>query len=349
MRASGDTADVLVYEQIGSDFWSEGITAKAFAEQLKGLGKGITNINVRINSPGGSVFEANAIYNTLLNHPANVTVHIDGAALSAASVIAMAGKTVKMAANAFLMIHDPMSSVRAGNAEDMRRTAEMLDKVKANIINTYAGKSKQTAEALSVMMSKETWLDAQEAKALGFVDEVTEKVSIAAAFDVTAFHNTPDRFKELLAMSSDPKPNEVKTMPETTAPVVPQAASFDELKAGCIGSDAAFLCSQLEVKATLPAAQVAWMGEQNKRIELANNATVDAKATAVKPGVESLGSGTTAPKAEVANPIAAWNESVQGFVKQGMNNAKATRAAAKANPELREQMVTAHNSSHGRA
>ena len=105
IKCKGTMADILIYEDIG-DGWLGGISAKTFADELKKL-KNLTQLNVRINSPGGAVFDGLAIYNTLKKHKANVTVSIDGLAASIASVIAMAGDQITMAENALMMIHDP--------------------------------------------------------------------------------------------------------------------------------------------------------------------------------------------------------------------------------------------------
>ena len=122
---------VRIYDDIGPD-WAGGVSANSFAKDLAALGK-VDALNVRINSEGGDVFDANAIYNELERHPATVTVDIDGMALSAASVIAMAGNRIRMAENAVLMIHNPWT-VRACDAQDFRDTAGILDKVKTTLV-----------------------------------------------------------------------------------------------------------------------------------------------------------------------------------------------------------------------
>ncbi|HBB9192092.1 TPA: Clp protease ClpP, partial [Escherichia coli] len=113
-------ADIFIYEEIGGF----GVTAKQFAEDLKALGD-VSHINLRIHSPGGDVFEGIAIYNLLRNHPADITVYIDGVAASMASVVAMAGDRVVMPENAMMMIHKPWG-ISGGNAGDMRDYADLL-------------------------------------------------------------------------------------------------------------------------------------------------------------------------------------------------------------------------------
>ena len=168
------SAEVCIYEEIGS----YGITAKAFLDQIKNVGK--RKITLRINSPGGEVFDGLAIYNRLREHAGGVEVKIDGIAASMASVIAMAGAPVSMAENALLMVHNP-SGLCAGNSGDMRELADMLDKVRGSLTSAYERKTGKTTEQIGAMMDAETWMTAREALAAGFVDEVTGELKMAAS------------------------------------------------------------------------------------------------------------------------------------------------------------------------
>jgi ATP-dependent Clp protease, protease subunit len=175
-----DVAEMLIYSVIGEDFFGEGVTAKAFRDQLKTI-KAKT-LNLRINSPGGNVFEAAAILAALDDWKGRIEVDVDGLAASAASVVAMSGDRVRMASNAMMMIHDPYTSVR-GSAEEMRSTAEVLDKVKGQIIATYQRRSKRSEGELSAMMSAETWLVGKDAVDAGLADEVVAPMPVAAMAD----------------------------------------------------------------------------------------------------------------------------------------------------------------------
>lgn len=170
-------AEILIYGVIGETFFGDGVTAKAVADQLAGVSD--SELRVRINSPGGSVWDGVAIYNLLESHPARVTVDIDGAALSAASLIAMAGDTIRMAENAMLMIHKPMT-MTFGNEDDHEQTIALLRKIEGNIIQTYRHRLQQDPEAIAALLKAETWYDASEAQAAGLVDEVTGKGAGAA-------------------------------------------------------------------------------------------------------------------------------------------------------------------------
>lgn len=178
----GDEPELLLYGPISETSWlGDEVTPKQFAEDLKALGN-ISNLTVRINSAGGDVFAANAIYTMLKDHPANVTVKIDGAALSAATVIAMAGDTIKAPANALLMIHNPLLVLFGYySAAELEKMSEVLDTVKESIINAYVAKTKRDRKELSKMMDRETWMTAEEAKAEGFVDEILFEESVDAS------------------------------------------------------------------------------------------------------------------------------------------------------------------------
>ena len=195
------SAELILYGSIGSDEYWDDISDKAFKQDIENLGD-VENITLHINSPGGSVFSAVAIANTLKNHKAKITANIDGLAASAATIITSACDTVKMPKNALFMVHNPITFAY-GNNQDMQKTLEMLNKVKNSIIETYLNKAKTDKETLSELMDNETWMSAEEAKEYGFIDEIldenVEKEVIEnkliinnMAFDISRFKN----FKE---------------------------------------------------------------------------------------------------------------------------------------------------------
>jgi ATP-dependent Clp protease, protease subunit len=194
-------AEILLYDEIS--MW--GITAEAFKRELDAITA--PKISVRINSPGGDVFDGIAIYNALREHPSAVTTHIDGVAASSASVVALAGEQVLMAENAFYMIHNPWAFV-IGNSDDLRKEADVLDKVSGSLLMAYQQKTGKTADELRALMTDETWYTAAEAAEAGFVDEVvsaeskSEALAEAASFDLSIFANVPDGLAE--AEQSDP-------------------------------------------------------------------------------------------------------------------------------------------------
>lgn len=182
-------AEIVIYEEIGENWAGEGITAKKFAEDVKALGRRDL-INVRINSPGGSVFDAIAMHNVLARNPAKILVDIDGFALSAASVVAMAGQEIRMAENALLMIHNPHVGAY-GDEHELAKTLEVLRGVKSQIVTTYANRTGIAAEDLATMMDEETWLDAKAAKERGFADVIAAPVKVANMFDLSRYRRIP--------------------------------------------------------------------------------------------------------------------------------------------------------------
>jgi ATP-dependent protease ClpP protease subunit len=191
MQAQGDSADILIYEEIGASFWGGGVDPKQFAQDLKGLGD-VKVLNVRINSPGGDVFDGAAIYNQLVQHPATVNVYVDGLAASVASLIAMAGDTIYMAENAMMMIHNAWGCT-AGDANDMRAFADVLQKVSDSMAGTYVKRSGLKASEIKNIMDAETWLSAQDCIDKGFADEMADPpdASAKAQFDLSHFKNVP--------------------------------------------------------------------------------------------------------------------------------------------------------------
>jgi len=176
--ASGGNGELFIFDDIGESFFDEGITGKSVNEALKAMGS-VNTITVHVNSPGGAVFDGLAIYNLLAQHKAKIVVEIDGLAASAASVIAMAGDEIRMAENALMMIH-PASSMAFGTADDMRDTADILEKITDNLVNIYTARTGRPREELAALVDNETWLTASEALELGLITDITADKAVAA-------------------------------------------------------------------------------------------------------------------------------------------------------------------------
>ena len=173
--------DLTVYGYIeDAAFWDDEVGAKQFREALDAH-KGVRRINVRINSGGGSAFAGIAMHSMLQAHPAEVLVTVEGLAGSAASLVAMAGH-LTMARGAMLMIHNP-AALAMGEADDLRKTAEALDKIRDSLVAIYEAKTGKTPDDLRALLDAETWLTADEAVAEGFADEVAGKVEAIAKGD----------------------------------------------------------------------------------------------------------------------------------------------------------------------
>lgn len=217
IRARETGAELSIYDEIGT----YGVSAKAFIAEIGKLEAG-TDLELRINSPGGSVFDAVAIYNALKRHDGSVTVTIDGIAASASSYVAMAGDEIVMPENAFLMIHDP-SGLAMGTAGDMRDMAEALDKIAGSLIKGYAAKSGKSDDEIASLMAAETWFDAAEAVGAGFADRIAEPVRIAARFDIASFRNAPPLLVE--AVQDEP---ETVEKPESDADATEDDARVED-------------------------------------------------------------------------------------------------------------------------
>lgn len=206
-QADKPVVEIRIYGEIG--FW--GTTAEAFVAELDAAAAGGADILVSLNSPGGDVFDAFAIYNALHRYAGRVTTRVDGVAASAASLIAMAGKPTIMPENTQMMIHNAWI-ITGGTAEDLRTTAEMMDRIRDGVVAAYSRKSGLDSDKIIEMMDATTWMSALEAQALGFCDLIEEPVRLqmsdSAAAVLQKHKNLPDDVKAMLKSleESDPEP-----------------------------------------------------------------------------------------------------------------------------------------------
>lgn len=193
---SATKAEIIIYDQIGDSWFSPGVTAKSFDEELKKLEPTVNEITVRINSPGGDVFDGVTIYNRLKQHKAKIIVYIDGLAASIASIIALAGDEVIIGEGALYMIHLPWT-FSMGNRMDLENTVNRLMDVEEQLISIYQRKTKLDRAEIRKMLEDETWLDAEQAIEKGFVDKkVEEALPIAASvFENQWIKKTPKTYK----------------------------------------------------------------------------------------------------------------------------------------------------------
>jgi ATP-dependent Clp protease protease subunit len=222
-----DVPTIYMYDDIGPE-WLGMVSAETVVAQLDSLGK-VPQINVRLNSPGGDVDQALAIYNALVRNSAEVVIDVDGLAASAASLIAMAGNKIRMAANSLLMIHNAWT-VTSGNKEDLAKTIDVLAKIDQQLRSTYAARSGRTETEIGQMMDAETWLTAEEAVAKGLADEVGQPLQVSASVEPGRFKNTPAR---MLAGRIEPAKGEEAAPPPVrrAANVEKTLAAVDKLRA----------------------------------------------------------------------------------------------------------------------
>lgn len=177
MKATNNVAQIDIFGDIVSEKWfDEETSATSFRDALKELGD-VSTINLSINSGGGSVFDGIAIYNMLKSHKATVNVYIEGLAASIASVIAMAGDTITMRSGSMMMVHMPWT-LSQGNAEEMRKTADTLEKTGDSIVDIYSERTGISSDDIRNIMNDETWLSAEEAVKQGWATKLDKKEAV---------------------------------------------------------------------------------------------------------------------------------------------------------------------------
>lgn len=214
-NAVDGVGELLLYGDIANYSWyGDEVTPKQFKKDLDALGD-ISQLNVFINSPGGDAFAGQAIYTMLKRHKASVWTYIDGLAASAASVVAMSGDKIIMPLGSMMMIHNAWT-IALGNADELRKVADDLEKISNTVLLSAYSRSGQTEEKIKELLAAETWLTAQEALELGFADEIEESQQIAASINGTTLtigNQTADtsRYKNLpRKLSKDPPGDDIR-------------------------------------------------------------------------------------------------------------------------------------------
>jgi ATP-dependent Clp endopeptidase proteolytic subunit ClpP len=182
---------IYIYDQIGSGFFSEGVTAKNIAEQINASKD--KKIIVHINSPGGSVYEGYAIYNLLSNSGKTIETVVEGMCASISTLIALSASKITMLPLAQWLIHNPFAFIE-GDAEDLKKAADDLVKIQNTLVGIYVSKTGKTAEEIQALMNEDRIIDANEAKSLGFVDEVKEYLKAVAFLKP---NNSTDNMKDI--------------------------------------------------------------------------------------------------------------------------------------------------------
>ena len=197
-QAGDASAEVYILDEIGGF----GISAAQFIGEVKALGA--KSLTVYIDSPGGDIFGGLAIANWLAGQP-NVTTHVLGMAASMANVIAQAGRVRRMAENAYLMTHNPISPYFGGNADDFRDQADWLDRLGNTLSKTIAARTGKTAEVVSKWLDNETWFDAAQAKEANLTDEVMPTAPVQGNFNLARFNAVPQPLQTAMtARNSQP-------------------------------------------------------------------------------------------------------------------------------------------------
>lgn len=188
---TGDEATLYLYDTIVSDDYWGGVGAQTFVKELANITAPV--IHLRINSPGGDVFAARAMEQAIREHGSTIIAHIDGYAASAASYLALAADEVEIAAGGFFMIHKAWTFAY-GNADELTKTANLLNKIDESLVATYAAETGSDVEQIRQWMADETWFTADEAVANGFADRIASADSNASNsinWDFSAYQKAP--------------------------------------------------------------------------------------------------------------------------------------------------------------
>jgi len=174
-------AELLIYGEISSfSFWGDEVTPKEIDEMLKAIGD-VSELSVRINSPGGEVFAGMAIYSMLKRHSANVTAYVDGLAASISSVIPLAANKIVMMRGSMYMVHRPYGGVWSATSDQMRAKADLLDKIEGEMRALYSGKTGMSDDEIKTLLATgDTWYTADEALSAGYIDEIEGETAVAA-------------------------------------------------------------------------------------------------------------------------------------------------------------------------
>ena len=192
-------AEIILYADIGEDWWGDGssVSARDFNKILKDIPDSVNEIQLRINSPGGDVFDGITIYNRLKQHKAKIVVYVDAMAASIASIIALAGDEIIFGEGASMMIHKPWTRA-TGNSNDIMNVVDRLDEVEEQLVGIYARRTGMERAELKDLMAKETWFDAEQAIEAGFADRAMEQgedFNVAASLDGASWIRNKPNFK----------------------------------------------------------------------------------------------------------------------------------------------------------
>lgn len=230
-KAESNEVEIFLYDHIVSSEeeaeWWGGVAPESFVKAVYAVDKEAT-IHLRINSPGGSVFAARAMEHALRDHKGTVIVHIDGLAASAATFIAMAGDEVIMAKGAMFMIHKAWTGMW-GNANDLRKEADLLDKIDGTLAETYASKTGKELAQVANWMADETWFTAAEALEHGFATSIAETETKAGAWNLSAYDKAPKPKAQTPEPAPDPKPEPVTISDDHRARQVQRLALISQI------------------------------------------------------------------------------------------------------------------------
>ena len=359
--------EITIYGEIGMF----GVNAETIRAQISGMDTDLP-LTVRIDSPGGSVFEGFSIFNALKDYPGPVNAIIESAAFSIASYIMLAADTIEIADNGFVMIHNPATG-SGGDSSEHQKQAALLDKLEAAMIKAYVDATGKPEEAIRTLMANETYYDAEEAVEAGLATSISALGSVKSI--VACNSHLPQRvFASLSCAASGAPPIPSPVHKEQDMTKQPVAASVAEIKAIYADASSDFIVKAIEAEMTTEAVSAEMvadlqtqLAEASAMIEAlltseseavakakelteadeakATEAADEAKAAADlaaaakgNPGIPNAGTGAETPSA-----TARWNEAIRAHVAEGCDRAKAVKKANRLNPGLRAEYLAEVN------
>jgi len=239
-------AEINIFAQIGESWFDDsGVTAGNFVRAVDALGE-LDEIMLRINSPGGDVMDGLTITNYLMQHPAHITVRVEGQAASIASVIMMAGDERIMGVGTTVFVHDPLT-IAFGDAEDMRKIADELDTIRDGILEVYQQRVDMTRDELVTLLNDDTRMTADEAVTWGFATGSDSTIKAAATTDLSGvleaareqftqfMHRQPSEIEQVRAQLAERD----TTIEQLNAQMVERDTTIEQLRAGPPAADAA--------------------------------------------------------------------------------------------------------------
>jgi ATP-dependent Clp protease, protease subunit len=339
-----NVSDIAIYQDIDA---LTGFGPQALRDALAAAGP-VSEVHIRLNSQGGNVVDGLACYNILRQHPARKIVHVDGMALSIASLVMCAGDEIEAAENSWIMIHNPHNSV-AGTPEDLRDMAGLLDQMRDQIASVYEKRSGKPRAEVLALMDAETWMTGPQAVEAGFADRTSTPIAVAATFDARRFSHPPTQGAIPMAEQAATFAQLQTAFPKATAEffVNAQARGFtlDQARASYDETTAAALAEAVAEANKAKAELAAFL--QKKKDEDDEKAACEAKAKAEAAAKAAARRGVK-PLADAGakgggDPIDAWKIAIAAKCTAGMSKAAAVRAVTIEDPDLQKAYIAAVN------
>lgn len=258
--SSTDDNSITIYDPIGFDWWTgEGVTAKRISAALRSIGD--SDVTVKINSPGGDVFEGLAIYNLLREHKGKVTVQILGLAASAASFIAMAADEIQIARAGFLMIHNSWT-MAAGDRNDIREVADFLEQIDGTLADIYAVRTGDPIQAMRKLMDVETWMGGAAAIDAGFADSLLASDAAVEDASASAPHQVAARRLDLILAKQGMPRSERRSLIQELKAGTPGATTSGKQNAAATTAELADPIAELQAALSRFSAAATQTGEK---------------------------------------------------------------------------------------